>query len=125
MAADPMAVLRRALPAYGAACAPEAEAVAKIAQIGFPYQYPITREKSPLARPLWFANFVTRTFVLSKLLPSVFSPAAIVLVQRPWLPYEEVWRTAQRTTRRLQGLAAGLLFGLLRVLWLRRLAAPI
>ena len=31
-----MASLRRALPAYGRECAPEAEAVARIAQIGFP-----------------------------------------------------------------------------------------
>ena len=78
-----MPLLRRALPAYGAAAAPEAEAVARIAQIGFPYQYPITRERNPLARPLWFANFILRSFVLSKLAPRIFAPAAIVLVQRP------------------------------------------
>lgn len=102
-AAQPL--LRRALPAYGAACAPEAEAVARIAQVGFPYQYPLTRERNPLARPLWFVNFLLRTFVLSKLLPKLFSPAAIVLVQRPHMTYSQVWKVAMQTTRRLQAVA--------------------
>ena len=102
-------LVRNALPLYGQACAPEAESVAKIAQVGFPYQYPITREKSPLARPLWFANFFLRTFVLSKLLPRFFSPAAIVLVQRPQLSYEEVWEEAAKTTRRMMALLAAVL----------------
>ena len=69
------------------------------------YQYPITRERNPLARPLWFANFALRTFVLSKLLAALFSPAAIVLVLRPQLSYTEVWALAARTTRRLQAAA--------------------
>lgn len=120
----PMAKLRAALPAYEAAAAPEAEAVARIAQVGFPYQYPITRERSPLQKAGWFANFLLRTFVLSKLLPRLFSPAAIVLVQRPQLSYAQVWRTAQRTTRRLQGL--GLAAALAAAWpWLRRLALPL
>ena len=118
---DPMAKLREALPAYEAAAAPEAEAVARIAQIGFPYQYPITREKSPLQKVGWFANFFLRTFVLSKLLPSLFSPAAIVLVQRPQLSYAQVWRMAKQTTRRLQGLALVAVLGAAWP-WLRRLA---
>ena len=109
------------MPAYEAAAAPEAEAVARIAQVGFPYQYPITRERSPLQKAGWFANFLLRTFVLSKLLPRLFSPSAIVLVQRPQLSYAQVWRTAQQTTRRLQGL--GLAAALAAVWpWLRRLA---
>lgn len=103
---SPRDLLRRALPAYGDACAPEAEAVARIAQIGFPFQYPITRERSPFVRPLWFANFLLRTFVLSKLAPKLFSPAAIVLVQRSHLTYTQVWSMAQQTTRRLQAIAA-------------------
>ena len=114
------------MPAYEAAAAPEAEAVARIAQVGFPYQYPITRERSPLQKAGWFANFLLRTFVLSKLLPRLFSPAAIVLVQRPQLSYAQVWRTAQRqrTTRRLQGL--GLAAALAAAWpWLRRLALPL
>ena len=104
--------------------APEAEAVARIAQIGFPYQYPITREKSPLQKVGWFANFFLRTFVLSKLLPSLFSPAAIVLVQRPQLSYAQVWRTAKQTTRRLQGLAVVAAVGAAWP-WLRRLAVVV
>lgn len=121
---DPMATLRHALPAYEAAAAPEAEAVARIAQVGFPYQYPITREKSPLQKIGWFANFFLRTFVLSKLLPRLFSPAAIVLVQRPQLSYAQVWRTAKQTTRRLQGLA---LVAALGAAWplMRRLAVAL
>jgi len=116
------ALLARALPSYGAACAPEAEAVARIAQIGFPYQYPLTREKNPWQKPLWFANFFLRTFVLAKLLPFAFSPAAIVLVQRPHLSYQAVWQLARATTRRLQAVAAA---GVLCMAWpwLRRLAA--
>ena len=115
-------LIERALPAYGKACAPEAEAVARIAQIGFPYQYPLTRERNPLARSLWFANFLVRTFVLAKLAPRIFAPAAIVLVQRPHLSYQAVWQTAQQTTRRLQAIATCVLAAvawpwLRRVLW--------
>ena len=115
----PRRMLERVLPAYGAACAPEAEAVARIAQIGFPYQYPITRERNPLARPLWFANFIMRSFVLSKALPALFSPAAIVLVQRPQLSYAAVWRKAQATTRRLRAIGLATLAGVFAVLWPR------
>ena len=79
--------------------------MARIAQIGFPFQYPVTRERNPLARPMWFANFLLRTFVLSKLAPRLFSPAAIVLVQRSHLSYSEVWTQAQSTTRKLQTIA--------------------
>ena len=121
---SPRELLRDALPAYGRSVAPEAEAVARIAQIGFPFQYPITREKSPLAKPLWFANFLLRTFVLSKLAPRLFSPAAIVLVQRSHLSYTEVWAQAQRTTRRLQAVAAA---AVVAAAWqvLRRLLVPV
>lgn len=105
-APPPRKLLRHALPGYGRACAPEAEAVARIAQIGFPFQYPITRERNPLARPMWFANFLCRTFVLSKLAPRFFSPAAIVLVQRSHLSYTEVWAQAQSTTRKLRAIVA-------------------
>lgn len=119
--AQARALLERALPAYGRACAPEAEAVVRIAQIGFPYQYPITREKSPLQRFGWFANFFARTFVLAKLAPKLFTPAAIVLVQRAHLSYAQAWALAGRTTRRMQAI------GLVAALgaawpWLRRLA---
>lgn len=92
---------------------------------GLPLPVPdVTRERSPLQKAGWFANFLLRTFVLSKLLPRLFSPAAIVLVQRPQLSYAQVWRTAQRTTRRLQGL--GLAAALAAAWpWLRRLALPL
>lgn len=118
----PEDLLGRALPAYEAACAPEAEAVARIAQVGFPYQYPITREKNPLARTAWFANFFLRTFVLAKALPRVFSPAAIVLVQRPHLSYAAIWQKAKVTTRRLQALGFAALL-LAAWPWLRLLLA--
>ena len=108
--------LHDALMAYGRACAPEAEALARIAQVGFPYQYPITREKHPLQKVGWFANFFARTFVLAKLLPRLFSPAVIVLVQRSHLSYGEAWALAERTTRRMRLLGAGLLAGLLALL---------
>ena len=192
--------VRRALPDYGAACAPEAEAVCRIAQIGFPYQcassppprlllassspaprllavsphypplltlllsslstsplsppllstsrhspplflalrappllathsvishphrYPITND-GPLPRFAWFANFLLRTFLLSKLMPRLFSPAAIVLVQRPQLSYAQVWSTAAATTRRLRVLAATIAAGLLWPLMRRLLLA--
>lgn len=78
---------------------------------------PLTREKNPLARPLWFANFLLRTFVLAKLLPRLFSPAAIVLVQRPQLSYDAVWKMACKTTRRLQTIAAFGLAVLGAVIW--------
>ena len=118
---DAREMLGRALPAYSETSGPEAEAVARIAQIGFPYQYPITREANPLQRIGWFANFFLRTFVLAKLAPKLFSPAAIVLVQRSHLSYQQVWRMAGETTRRLQGIAA---VGLIAAAWpwLRRLA---
>ena len=121
----PRRLLAKALPAFGKACAPEAEAVARIAQIGFPYQYPLTREKNPLARPMWFANFLLRTFVLSRVAPGLFAPAAIVLVQRSHLTYREVWQQAQRTTRLLQAGAAVALSTVLWQVMLRRICVPL
>jgi hypothetical protein len=79
----------------------------------------LTRERNPLARPLWFANFLLRTFVLAKLAPRIFAPAAIVLVQRPHLSYQAVWQTAQQTTRRLQAIATCVLAAVAWP-WLRR-----
>ena len=98
-----MALLRKALPAYEQVCAREAECVARIAQIGFPFQY---NQGPKGAQFLWFANFALRTFVLSKVAPAFFSPAAIVLVLRPHLRYSEVWALAQQTTRRLRATLA-------------------
>jgi len=102
----PKEMLEAALPAYGRAAKKEAEAVARIAQVGFPYQY---NQGTALERGLWFANFMLRTFVLSRFAPKLFSPAAIVLVQRSHLSYSEVWKLAGSTTRRIWTLASSLL----------------
>jgi len=116
-AATARRTMAHALDLYGARCAPEAEAVARIAQIGFPYQYPITREKTPFARLAWFANFALRTFLLSRVAPALFSPAAIVLVQRAHLSYSQVWSLARATTRKLQAIAVAALLAVGTAMW--------
>ena len=108
---EAMPLLRAVLPEYGRTCAPEAEAVARLAQIGFPYQY---NNGGAVVRALWFANFAARTFVLSKLAPALFSPAAVVMVLRPNLGYSEIWARASATTRRLRALGA---LGVLGAVW--------
>jgi len=114
---DKRAWLGRAMEAYGKRAAAEAEAVAKIAQVGFPYQYSHTVTDGLLPRLrkfFWFVNFSLRTLLLAKLLPGIFSPAAIVLVQRPNMSYAQVWALAAKTTRRMAAISALCLFLLLR-----------
>lgn len=109
--------LGRAMAAYGKRASAEAKAVAKIAQVGFPYQYSHTVRDGLLPRLrkfFWFLNFALRTLLLSKLPFRIFSPAAIVLVQRPNLSYGQVWQLAAATTRRIAAVSALLLFLLSR-----------
>ncbi|GAB5356334.1 hypothetical protein AAMO2058_000281800, partial [Amorphochlora amoebiformis] len=89
--------IQKVIQKYETERAPDAKALARIAQIGYPYQY----SQSMWRSKLWFVNFVLRTFILSKILPSIFDPSAIVMVQKSELRYSEIWSRAQRTTRRI------------------------
>ena len=72
----------------------------------------------------WLASvhFMTAIVITYLILaPKLFTPAAIVLVQRAHLSYAQAWALAGRTTRRMQAI------GLVAALgaawpWLRRLA---
>uniref|UniRef100_A0A7S3ZD29 FAD-binding domain-containing protein n=1 Tax=Lotharella globosa TaxID=91324 RepID=A0A7S3ZD29_9EUKA len=106
---DQTAILKTAAQSYEKLRVPESEGLIKVMQIGFPYQY----GQDPLAEKLWMVNFVLRSFVLSKILPRVFYPAAVIMLQDATLRYSEVWRREQQTTRRLfafLGLGAALVF---------------
>jgi 2-polyprenyl-6-methoxyphenol hydroxylase-like FAD-dependent oxidoreductase len=84
--------------AYGAARAPEADALAKLVSFGYPYQY----QQAPVRAKLWMLGFLAR-LALSKL-PLVglaVSPPAFMLVQNTRLSYGEVLRRATATTARL------------------------
>jgi hypothetical protein len=78
---------------------------------------PCAGEKTPFARLAWFANFALRTFLLSRVAPALFSPAAIVLVQRAHLSYSQVWSLARATTRKLQAIAVAALLAVGTAMW--------
>ena len=105
--------LKRALKAFGSAAAPEAKALAKIAAVGFPYQYSAMNNHL-LCRAAWFANFKLRSQVLAKLAPRYFHPSVISLVPRTELSYSQIWEMAAKTTRRIYALSAAVL---LAALW--------
>jgi len=107
-------MISKTLSTYQEERAPDVKGVAYIAQNGFPYQY----SQSVWGKRLWFVNFILRTFILSKLFPSVFDPNVFILVQNNKLRYSEIWTRAQRTTARMKVLGS-ILAVALGTFWLR------
>mmetsp|Transcript_11778 Transcript_11778/g.16300 ORF Transcript_11778/g.16300 Transcript_11778/m.16300 type:complete len:421 (+) Transcript_11778:120-1382(+) len=96
-AGDSPNIIKNAATRYEEIRAPEAKSLIHIMQIGWPYQYGQDRFREKF----WMLNFVLRTFILNKILPFLFNPAAVIMLQDSRLRYSEVWRRAQQTTRRL------------------------
>ncbi|KAG2487276.1 hypothetical protein HYH03_014117 [Edaphochlamys debaryana] len=94
--------LAAGLPAFEAAAAPEAAALAELMTFSYPYQY----NQDPVARAFWTANFLMR-MLLNKVAPWAFEPHSFLLVQQP-IPYVEALRRAHATTQRMWALAAAL-----------------
>jgi 2-polyprenyl-6-methoxyphenol hydroxylase-like FAD-dependent oxidoreductase len=86
--------------AYGADRAPEADALARLVAVGYPYQY----QQAPVRAKLWMFGFLAR-LALSKLplVGLLVSPPAFMLVQNTKLRYGEVLRRTRETTLRLVG----------------------
>jgi 2-polyprenyl-6-methoxyphenol hydroxylase-like FAD-dependent oxidoreductase len=101
-----------ALPLYEHLRSPDVKALVHLAQIGFPWQY----NQDPFRRWLWNINFLVRS-LLSRLLPSVFSPPAFFLIQKHQLSYYKIWAMVQRTTQILYILGLILMFGYFAFVW--------
>ncbi|QSJ15912.1 FAD-dependent monooxygenase [Nostoc sp. UHCC 0702] len=105
--------LDRALPLYESLRLADTEALVRLVQIGYPWQY----NQAPLRSKLWNINFLIR-LLLSRLLPFIFSPPAFFLIQNSQLSYKEIWVMVQRTTKSLYVLGFIVICGFL-VLTLR------
>ena len=93
---------------------PAAEALARIARIGFPYQY----GQGPGWRQALFTLGFGCRLALSKLSSVIFAPPAAFQILAGE-PYVRIWRRCERTTRLLQALGLLAMVGVA----LRRFAA--
>jgi len=100
--------LNRALPNYELERSPDVKALVRLAQVAFPWQY----NQAPLRTGLWSINFFLR-LLLNRLLPYIFSPPALFLIQNHQLSYQEIWSRVQRTTQTLFVLGLMLICGFL------------
>lgn len=88
--------ISQALPLYESLRFPDVKPLIRLAQTAFPWQY----NQDRLGRWLWNINFFLR-FLLSRLLPYIFSPPAFFMIQNHQLSYQEIWLRVQRTNQRL------------------------
>jgi 2-polyprenyl-6-methoxyphenol hydroxylase-like FAD-dependent oxidoreductase len=113
--------LSSALAAYQKNRVAEHRALIRLARFGAPYQYRQPWLRDRIGRFLWSLNVALR-MLLSKLLPAVCPPPAVLLTnQRPDLTFRQVMRRADTLTLVLQILLLqvfGLRLGLLKVKWL-------
>ncbi len=72
-------------------------------QIGGPYQYGVQL----FAKALWQMRFLG-LMALNKVLPSIFHPPIMIMVQKSDLAYSEILRRAEESARRVKALAAAL-----------------
>ncbi|KAJ8609357.1 hypothetical protein CTAYLR_009296 [Chrysophaeum taylorii] len=89
---------------YQSRRAPAARALAHLVAVGFPYQY---GQGTRLARLRFMVGFFAR-LALSRV-PGLYGARPAVLQVLEGLPYDEVWRRAQRTTVALRAAAIFLL----------------
>jgi kynurenine 3-monooxygenase len=75
----------------------ESQALIDVMSYGYPYQYGHMPGRSKLA----ILNFGIR-YLLSKTMPSIFSPAAASMIQDARISYSEVSRRAHQTTMRIR-----------------------
>lgn len=107
-ASAPPARLAEAARAYGRARAPEAAALTRLVQLGYPFQYGQEKPLGGLRQAWWAANLLLR-LTLAKAAPALFDAQIFTLVQNPELAYSEILRRADRTTRHLRLAALALL----------------
>lgn len=91
--------LSRALEQYESLRLPDIKALMRLMQIGYPWQY----NQAPIRKKLWNINFIFR-LLLSKALPSVFSPQVVFPIRNHNISYREILAGAERTTRVLYAL---------------------
>lgn len=105
---EPPAGLAEAVRAYGRARAPEAAAITRLVQLGYPFQYGQEKFLGKLRQGFWAFNLLLR-LSLAKVAPALFDAQIFTLVQNPDLAYTEILRRANRTTRHLRLIAVSLL----------------
>ncbi|BAY61475.1 hypothetical protein NIES22_15400 [Calothrix brevissima NIES-22] len=86
--------LSQALPQYQKIRQPDVQALIRLVQISYPWQY----NQDSLQKRLWSLNFFLR-LMLNKLLPFVFHPHSFVMIQNHELSYSEILAKSNRTTQ--------------------------
>lgn len=86
--------LSQALPRYESLRQPDIQALIRLVQISYPWQY----NQDPLQKRLWTLNFFLR-FILSRVFPFLFNPHSILLIQNHELSYSEILAKSNRTTQ--------------------------
>ena len=95
--------LDRSLPIYQDIRQPDIQALVRLVQVSYPWQY----NQDPLQNKIWGVNFLIR-LGLSRLLPFVFSPHSIMLIQNYELSYSEILAKSDRTTQLLSILGGAI-----------------
>ena len=95
--------LDRSLPIYQDLRQPDIQALVRLVQVSYPWQY----NQDPLQNKIWGVNFLIR-LGLSRLLPFVFSPHSIMLIQNHELSYSEILAKSDRTTQLLSILGGAI-----------------
>ncbi len=91
--------LELALPRYETLRQNDIQALIRLAQISYPWQY----NQAPLRKNLWSLNFFGR-LALSRLLPFLFNPHSFLLIQNHQLSYSEILAKSNQTTKILSVL---------------------
>jgi len=86
--------LSQALPRYESLRQPDIQALIRLVQISYPWQY----NQDPLQKRLWTLNFSLR-FLLSRVFPFLFNPHSFLLIQNHELSYSEILAKSNRTTQ--------------------------
>ncbi len=94
--------LSEALYSYEQLRQPDIQALIRLVQISYPWQY----NQDPLQKRLWSLNFFLR-WLLNRLFPFLFEPHSFLLIQNHELSYSEILNKSNRTTQ-----AIWIVFGL-------------
>jgi len=103
--------LARSLPIYQDLRQPDIQALVRLVQVSYPWQY----NQDPLQNKIWGVNFLIR-LGLSRLLPFMFSPHSIMLIQNHELSYSEILAKSERTTQLLSILGGAIVLILITIL---------
>jgi len=101
--------LSKALPHYQSLRQPDIQALIRLVQISYPWQY----NQDQLQKRLWSINFFLRLF-LHRLFPFLFNPHSFLLIQNHELSYSEILTKSNRTTQAL-AILGGLI--ILSLIW--------